>query len=56
MTDGTPTRPDEGDMIQRPRLYARAASLASLAAENETLREALAAAKERIAELEQGAK
>jgi len=59
-----PTRPSEADMMSRPRLYARAASLESLAArlrthllklanENRQLRDELATALERLAEFEQ---
>ena len=44
-----PCRPSESDMISRPRLYARAASLAGLAAENGRLRDNLSVANQRIA-------
>lgn len=44
----------EDDMISRPRQDVRARSLDSLAAANEQLRNELASARERIAELEAG--
>lgn len=50
MTSGE-TRPAESDMMNRPRLRARAESLACLADANEELRNELAETKQRVTQL-----